>query len=318
MVGDKVVHGHGIHDVRVTGEDIYVITLQDFQHFAGVLDVLGLSREQKADGAVLGHIDVRALGNIGEEPFHEVQGLLRISFLIIIGRLAGVFVAAGLEDEVLYANHKVPAQPEGIVVRAEGGLVGSPGGHTALVLDVVVVADDGIEGNAGGGDGLLVGIEHLQLVPGNVSEGDAHGGTQFAVLLTHALQVSERAAQEALKVFLVLHLRVRHREKGVVGTLPERLQVKVKRLVAGDGQVELRRAGGKIGHIAGRRDDKDIAGFLVGVQGEGAIGLRGGETVSVADDDAREGLAAALDAAFNLLCLKRERQEKKADDNAVK
>ena len=71
-----------------------------------------------------------------------------------------------------------------------------------------MVADDGIEGYAGGGDGLLVGIEHLQLVPGNVSEGDAYGRAQCAIFLTHALQVSERTAQEALKVFLVLHLRV--------------------------------------------------------------------------------------------------------------
>ena len=51
-------------------------------------------------------------------------------------------------------------------------------------------------------------------------------------------------------------------------------------------QVELRRAGGEIGHIAGRGNHEHEAGVLVRIQLEGAVRRGGGETVAVRDDDA--------------------------------
>ena len=299
----------------VTGENVHFIAIQDGEHFVGVLDVAVLAGEDEADGAVLGHVDVRALGNVLQQAFHEVQGLLGVAFVVVVGRLAGVLVAAGLEDEAFHADDQVLAQPEGVVIRAESRFVGFAGSHTAAVLDVVVIADDCVEGDAGGGDGLFIIGKHLQLVPGYVAEGDAHGGVLRAVLLGHALQVSQRAAQEALEVFLILHLRVRHGENRVVGPIAEGLQGEIEGLGILQREVEGRCAGGEIGHIARRRNHVHKARVFVRVEAETSVACGSGKTIAVADNYTRKGSVSRLNGTFHFFRVQRERHECQADKN---
>ena len=307
VVRDLGVEKLGLHDVRVSGEDIHGIAVQDGEHLRGVFNQLVLLGEGEAGGAVLGHVDVRALGDIGQQTLHEVQGFLRIALVVIVGRLLGVVLAAGLENEVVHADNQVFPQPEGIVVRAEVLLVGLSGSDAVPVLDEVMVADDGIEGDARGGHGLLVLGMHLQLVPSHVAQGDGHGLSLGTVAARHALQVSQGLAHEALQVLFVLYLGVRDAEQGVVvAAVPEFFQFEIKLPGAFQGQEELRHAAAERRHVTGRRDHKDKAGVLVGVEGETALGIGDREVVTVGNQDVFQGRTGRGDVSFDLFCLQGE------------
>ena len=170
-----------------------------------------------------------------------------------------------------------------------------------------MIADDRIEGNLGGGDGFFIRLKHPVLVPGHIAQGDAGGGMLGAVLAGHAPEVSQRPAAEALEVFLGLHLRVGHREQGVVGAFPEGLQFKVKRLLPYR-NIVLGSTGREVGHIARGGNHKDKAGVLMGVQGKAAVGRRLGKAVTVGHYNAGKGASRPLHRSFYSLGLQRQQR----------
>ena len=143
------------------------------------------------DGTVLGNQDMRSFRNIGQKALHKVQGFPGIAFCVIVGRLGRFLMAAGDELDIVQSDDKVVPQEKGIIIGAESRLIGSARRNPGLVLDKVMVADYGVERNAGGRNGLFIWSEEFQIVPGNVSKGNTHGGAQCAIFLTHAHQTTE-------------------------------------------------------------------------------------------------------------------------------
>ena len=101
VVHDGVTDARFVHDVRVAGQNIHRVAVQQRGHLGRPFNVVGFSLVHKADGTVLGHVNMGALGNVGEEPGHKVQGFLGISFRVIVGTLFRVFQATALEQNVI-------------------------------------------------------------------------------------------------------------------------------------------------------------------------------------------------------------------------
>ena len=97
VVHDGVADSRFVHNVRVAGQNIYCVAVQKRSHLRRPLNIVGFSLVHKADGTVLGKVDMGALGNVGEEPGYKAQGFLGISCRVVVGTLFRVFQATALE-----------------------------------------------------------------------------------------------------------------------------------------------------------------------------------------------------------------------------
>ena len=232
------------------------------------------------------------LGDEGEQTLHEVQHMGGIALDVLL---------VALVDDIVQADDQVRAQEEGVVRRSECGLeIGAAGQVTLQVLVMVMVADHGIERDAGPGNLLLIGFEQRKAVPADIAEGDPHRIRKGAVVTCLRDQVLQRLAAEKVELPFRLELGVGDGKQGIVIRVIRPDEVEVESFPSGRGSIELRRAGGEVGGIAGRGHHIYEGSVGSDLEFEASGRISGRESAAVRHDDIREREVAAVDRTLHL------------------